>query len=155
MRCGVSAARNPIPLVTLTGRIETITGDRAKFGFADGPGHSAKFNCISDLVLTADGKTTYVLDGYNDALRQVDLATGHTQTLVVGNVFKRGSAKGNPTVADLPGPIGLVFDPTTSALETALFITCFPKTTLCRVDLSQTPGERVRRMRVTPLPFET
>jgi DNA-binding beta-propeller fold protein YncE len=62
-------------LVTdLEGRVQEVIG-RGQIGLADGPFDQAQFHQPQGLALAADGKTLYVADTENHAIRTVDLDT--------------------------------------------------------------------------------
>ncbi len=64
-----------------TGQTALIAGSGAS-GFVNGTGSSAQFNGPYTLDITSDGKTLYVADKYNHAIRKIDLATKAVTTVI-------------------------------------------------------------------------
>jgi len=70
-----------------TSRASYIAGTYDVENHNDGRGDAATFNEIIGLAVSADGKTLYVADRSNFAVRQVDLATTQVTTLVANPKF--------------------------------------------------------------------
>jgi len=66
----------------LNGKVSQVVGD-GKIGFKDGSFGSAEFHQPQGLALSEDGKTLFVADTENHALRAIDLA-GRTVTTLAG-----------------------------------------------------------------------
>ena len=71
-------------IVIATGEVSTLAGSVGNSGSDDGIGSAARFNF--PLGLTTDGTNLYVADYYNNAIRQVVIATGAVTTLASGDV---------------------------------------------------------------------
>jgi thiol-disulfide isomerase/thioredoxin len=71
---------NRILVASLDGALQRAIGD-GKEGFADGAANEAEFRQPQGLALSTDGKTLYVADTRNHAIRAVDLATFETKTI--------------------------------------------------------------------------
>ncbi len=80
------SGHNRILVANLDGRLQQAIGD-GKEGFADGTATEAEFRQPQGLGLSVDGKTLYVADTRNHAVRAVDLATGNVKT-VAGTGFQ-------------------------------------------------------------------
>lgn len=64
-----------------TGQTSLVAGDGI-ISFVDGVGSAAAFNGPYSVDITSDGKTLYVADKYNHAIRKIDLATNRVTTVV-------------------------------------------------------------------------
>lgn len=77
------ASNNRVRSVNVaTGQTSLIAGSGAA-GFTNATGSSATFNGPYSVDVTSDGKSLYVADKYNHAIRKIDLTT-HAVTTVVG-----------------------------------------------------------------------
>ncbi|MCH7483968.1 MAG: redoxin domain-containing protein [Chloroflexi bacterium] len=74
------SGNNRILVAGLDGRLDRAIGDGEQ-GLRDGFADEAQFNQPHGLELSADGRTLYVADTRNHALRAVDLASGAVTTL--------------------------------------------------------------------------
>ena len=75
-------------ITTSSGQTSTVTGN-AGTGFKDGAAATAQFGMIMAVCVSPDGKTVYVADWYNGAVRAVNL-----QTKVVSTLANFGSPSG-------------------------------------------------------------
>lgn len=64
-----------------TGETSLVAGNGIA-SFVDGVGSAATFNGPYSADITSDGKTLYVADKYNHAIRKIDLATQRVTTVV-------------------------------------------------------------------------
>ncbi len=60
---------------TKTGIMTTVAGSGER-GYKDGARAAARFNSLSSLAITPDGKSLYVADSWNDLIRKVDVVGG-------------------------------------------------------------------------------
>jgi DNA-binding beta-propeller fold protein YncE len=74
------SGHNRILVADMAGKLESAIGD-GKAGFADGGAAEAEFRQPQGLALSEDGKTLYVADTRNHAIREVDLASGVVTTI--------------------------------------------------------------------------
>lgn len=74
------SGHNRVLIADLNGRLETAIGS-GKEGFADGDATEAEFRQPQGLALSSDGKTLYVADTRNHAVRAIDLATNEVTTV--------------------------------------------------------------------------
>ncbi len=74
------AGHNRILVAGLDGRLEQAIGTGVE-GFADGDAHEATFRAPQGLALSDDGRTLYVADTRNHAVRAVELASGRVTTI--------------------------------------------------------------------------
>ena len=74
------SGHNRILIADMTGKLESAIGD-GKAGLADGAASEAEFRQPQGLALSNDGKTLYVADTWNHAIRAVDLASGQVTTI--------------------------------------------------------------------------
>jgi sugar lactone lactonase YvrE len=74
------SGHNRILVATLDGALERVIGDGTE-GFADGAAAEARFRQPQGLGLSSDGRTLFVADTRNHAVRAVDLATGDVTTI--------------------------------------------------------------------------
>lgn len=74
------SGHNRVLVSDLHGVLQQAIGD-GKEGFADGAASEAEFQQPQGLGLSADGKTLYVADTRNHAVRAVDLVSGEVTTL--------------------------------------------------------------------------
>jgi thiol-disulfide isomerase/thioredoxin len=74
------SGHNRVLVATLTGELLQAIGTGEE-GFADGGPREATFRQPQGLGLSADGRTLYVADTRNHAVRAVDLATGEVMTI--------------------------------------------------------------------------
>jgi sugar lactone lactonase YvrE len=89
-----------------TGQVTTPAGELGMTGYADGVGAGARFNTPEGLTLDGQGHLL-VSDTFNDAIREIDLATGAVTT-VAGSPGMTGYVDG--TSAQFNGPSGLLMD---------------------------------------------
>lgn len=76
------ASNNRVRAVNVaTGQTSLIAGSGSA-GFTNGTGSAATFNGPYSLDVTSDGKSLYVADKYNHAIRKIDLATKVVTTVV-------------------------------------------------------------------------
>lgn len=88
-----------------TGKTTLVAGGSS--GFVDGVGSAAKFNGPTSLLLSKDGKSLFVVDRGNHAIRQVTLATKRV-TKVVGR-GRAGYLNGDFSAAFLSYPDTLTY----------------------------------------------
>ncbi len=74
------SGHNRILISDLAGRLQTAIGSGIE-GFADGAANEATFRQPQGLALSPDGKTLYVADTRNHAVRRVDLSTNEVATI--------------------------------------------------------------------------
>jgi len=74
------SGHNRVLVAGLDGRLERAIGTGAE-GFADGAAHEAMFRQPQGLGLSEDGRTLYVADTRNHAVRAIDVATGEVRTV--------------------------------------------------------------------------
>ncbi|MEP7215910.1 MAG: hypothetical protein ABI782_06620, partial [Anaerolineaceae bacterium] len=74
------SGHNRILISDLAGRLQTSIGSGVE-GFADGAANEATFRQPQGLALSPDGKTLYVADTRNHAVRKVDLRTNEVTTI--------------------------------------------------------------------------
>ena len=115
-----------LDLSTMT--VSTIAGSNPP-GFADGVGSAAHFNHPYGMAVTSDGKTLYVADVGNNAIRTIDLAT-NTVTTIAGHNY--GYKDGVGLAAEFYDPTGLALSPD----EKALYITDFNNHLIRKLDLT-------------------
>lgn len=108
--------------------VSTIAGSTSP-GFADGVGAAAQFNHPYGMAVTKDGKTLYVADVGNNAIRAIDLAT-NTVTTIAGHNY--GYKDGIGMAAQFYDPTGLAFSPD----EKTLYITDFNNHLIRKLDLT-------------------
>jgi sugar lactone lactonase YvrE len=66
-------------IVIATGAVSTLAGSATAWGLADGTGAAATFQAPQGI--TTDGTNLYVADTYNNAIRQIVIATGTVVTM--------------------------------------------------------------------------
>lgn len=74
------SGHNRILVASLDGELQAAIGDGTP-GFADGDASEARFRDPQGLGLSADGKTLYVADTRNHAIRAINLATNEVRTI--------------------------------------------------------------------------
>ena len=74
------SGHNRVLIADLDGRLQAAIGSGLE-GFADGAANEATFRQPQGLALSPDGKTLYVADTRNHAIRGVDLATNEVTTI--------------------------------------------------------------------------
>ncbi|MCK9519831.1 MAG: redoxin domain-containing protein, partial [Dehalococcoidia bacterium] len=74
------SGHNRILVSDLEGRLERAIGTGAE-GFADGTAHEAAFRQPQGVALSPDGRTLFVADTRNHAVRAVDTETGNVRTI--------------------------------------------------------------------------
>lgn len=74
------SGNNRIVVATLSGELQKAIGTGQE-GFADGAANEAQFRQPQGLALSQDGKTLYVADTRNHAIRAVDTATFAVKTI--------------------------------------------------------------------------
>jgi len=103
------SGHNRVLVAGLDGALRQAIGS-GKEGFADGAASEAEFRQPQGLALSADGRTLYVADTRNHAVRAVDLANGEVTTIAgTGNQLQQlpgAGAQGKKT--DLASPWDLV-----------------------------------------------
>jgi hypothetical protein len=92
-----------------TGAVTLLAGTPGGGSLVDGTGPLAVFNVPTGIC--TDGQTLYVADEGNDALRQVDPATGVVTTVAGSGATKNLDGTGRQ--AELAAPAGCAFDPAT------------------------------------------
>lgn len=90
-------------------RVTHVAGPRAPYGFIDGPGRDARFARPTSVAVDADGRTAYVSDIDNHAIRVVDVVDRTVRTLV-GAPDREGDRDGALDEARLSSPTGLALD---------------------------------------------
>ncbi|MEW5849549.1 MAG: hypothetical protein AB2A00_12095 [Myxococcota bacterium] len=100
------------------GVVSTLAGNPGMRGGQDGVGEAATFNGISDLALARNGRTLYVADQFNQAIRVVDVATREVTTLA-GALGENGNADGPAAEARFNMPTGLALSPDGTRLYVA------------------------------------
>lgn len=86
-----------------------VAGPRAPLGFVDGDGVDARFVRPTCVEVDDDGRTAYVSDLENHAIRVVDLQERRVTTLV-GGPTREGDQDGALDAARLSSPAGLALD---------------------------------------------
>lgn len=112
---------------TKSGKTSLIAGSGTA-GFKDGAGGTAQFNGPYTVAISADGKTLYVADKYNSAIRKIDLASQVVTTLI--GKGKPGNVDGSFSKASLAIPEYITFS------NNALYWTEAGTNTVRRADLS-------------------
>ncbi len=74
------SGHNRILVASLDGALQAAIGD-GEAGFADGAAFEARFDAPQGLGLSEDGKTLYVADTRNHAVRAIDLETNDVTTI--------------------------------------------------------------------------
>ncbi len=99
------SGHNRVLVADLNGKLLQAIGS-GKEGFADGGASEATFRQPQGLGLSPDGRTLYVADTRNHALRAVDLATGNVTTIAgTGHQLDRlpeANAQGKATALASP-----------------------------------------------------
>ncbi|MBI1946434.1 MAG: hypothetical protein HYS27_12100 [Deltaproteobacteria bacterium] len=90
-------------------RVSYLAGPKEPLGFVDGAGAEARFVTPVSLVVDDDGRTAYLTDLANHALRVVDLQNRTVRTLV-GGPMREGDRDGALDVAEVSTPTGLALD---------------------------------------------
>ena len=105
------SGNNLIRHVDLTTReVKTIAGGGSsgtESGYADGTGTSATFHLPTNLTLV--GNLLFIVDGFNNRVRQLDLTTLMVTTFAGGEGGNARSADGNGTEARFAFPHGIAF----------------------------------------------
>lgn len=96
-------------VVIATGAVMTLAGSAGSSGFADGTGAAARFN--GPYGITTDGRNLFLVDTWNNTIRQIVITTGAVTTLS-GTVGSAGSADGIGTAASFYNPYGITSDGT-------------------------------------------
>ena len=92
------------------GQVTTVVGNGVK-GFSTGPATTAHLNSPGDLALSPDGKTLYIIDSWNHALRAVDITSSTpTLTTLAGDLNTPGYYDGTFAVARFNLPRGIEVD---------------------------------------------
>ena len=100
-------------------------------GFSDyssSAGQPARF--YRPMSVASDGTSLYVADYYNNAVRQVEIATGYVRTLAGSIAGFSGSSDGVGTAAGFNLPSGITTD------GTSLYVTDSGNFTIRKIDLS-------------------
>ncbi|MDZ7729354.1 MAG: redoxin domain-containing protein [Dehalococcoidia bacterium] len=102
------SGHNRVLVANLKGELQQAIGT-GQAGFADGGADEATFNQPHGLALSADGRTLYVADTRNHAIREVDTANGDVRTIAgTGNRAERLPRAGaDPRETALASPWGL------------------------------------------------
>lgn len=114
-------------VVIATKVITTLAGTAGTFGSTDGTGTAARFN--GPYGITTDGRNLYVIDTWNNIIRQIVIATG-TVTTFAGTAGSLGSADGIGASARFYNPYGITAD------GTNLFVTDTANQTIRQVVIS-------------------
>lgn len=87
------AGNNRIRAINTANGLTWLIAGSGATGFTNGTGAAATFNGPYTLDVTGDGKTLYVADKYNHAIRKIDLATAQVTTVIgTGNIgYRDGS----------------------------------------------------------------
>jgi len=94
--------------VVATAEVTTLAGAPFAFGSADGVGEQAQFSTPVGLVADGAG-SLFVVDGSNNTVRRIDIATAQVTTLVgTADVF--GNADGVGPAAQFLFPSDVDFD---------------------------------------------
>lgn len=75
-------SNNRIRAVDVDTRVTSLVAGSGATGFSNGVGSAASFNGPYTVDVSSDGKTLYVADKYNHAIRAITLATRNVSTLV-------------------------------------------------------------------------
>lgn len=111
--------------------VSTVAGSTAGVaGFTDDTGTNARFNGPHNLV--TDGTKLYVTENGNNAVRQIDIATGAVTTLAGSSSGTAGSADGTGTAATFNGPSGITISPDHSTL----YVTDFYNNSIRIIDIA-------------------
>ncbi len=94
-------------IVIASGAVTTLAGTAGITGAVDGNGTAASFN--HPRGITTDGTNLYVVDGSNDTIRKIVIASGAVTT-IAGSAGVPGSADGIGTVARFNFPGGIATD---------------------------------------------
>jgi sugar lactone lactonase YvrE len=102
------SGHNRVLIAGLDGAIRRVFGSGVA-GLTDGGPEEARFAEPQGMALAPDGRTLYVADRANHALREIDLAGGWVTT--VAGTGERGNARGGGPGTDtaLASPYDLVF----------------------------------------------
>lgn len=97
------AGHHRIVVTALDGRVMTAFG-AGEPGFTDGNASEARFRDPQGLELSPDGRTLWVADTRNHALRAIDLETGETTTIAGTGRRAYELPGGDPLSSDLASP---------------------------------------------------
>jgi hypothetical protein len=114
-------------IVIATGAVTTIAGTPGNTGSIDGFGAAASFNYPRGI--TTDATNLYVVDGGNNTIRKVVIATGAVSTLA-GTAGTTGSADGTGATARFNFPSGITTD------GTNLYVADFFNNTIRKIVIS-------------------
>ena len=103
----------------LGGRVEAVYGS-GREGFSDGTAVDAAFRDPQGTALSADGRSLYVADTGNHALRAVDLATGEVTTVAGTGERAWPPRVGDALTTPLASPWDLEMDPDMGLLYIAM-----------------------------------
>ncbi|MFN0146221.1 MAG: thioredoxin-like domain-containing protein [Dehalococcoidia bacterium] len=107
------SGHNRVLVASLTGELQKAIGSGVE-GFADGAASEAAFRQPQGLALSGDGRTLFVADTRNHAVRAVDLASGEVTTIAgTGKQLDRlptGQALGRETALASPWDVVNVGD---------------------------------------------
>lgn len=98
-----------------SGAVTTIAGSPGRFGQADGPGGSSRFNEPSGLAIDSEGNFLYVADSANNAIRRIDLSAGEVATFA-GRAGHLGFDDGPKERATFDHPAGITIGHAGTAL---------------------------------------
>ena len=84
-----------------SGKVRLLAGGD-KFGYADGSGANAKFECPTGVVFTENSESIIVSDKENNRLRLVNLKSGAVETIAGDGTAE--SKDGNGTAAQIKEP---------------------------------------------------
>lgn len=96
-------------IVIATGQVTTWAG-ATESGFVDGLGTAARFNMPANIAIDPQGKSLYVTDASNNAIRKIDIATAAVTT--VAGAIETGYKDSVGIYARFTTPWGIVTDGT-------------------------------------------
>jgi DNA-binding beta-propeller fold protein YncE len=104
-------------VVLSTGAVTTIAGSPASPGYTNAIGSAARFN--GPAFIATDGISLFVTDAYNNAIRQIVIATGEVTTFAGSTNGDPGFADGTGTAAAFYLPQGIAITPDGTTLYVA------------------------------------
>lgn len=104
-------------LIVATGAVDTIAGQPAMPGAADGQGQAASFNLPTGVAIDRLATVAFVADSANHTIRQIDMRSGRVTTLA-GQAGAAGSANGIAAAARFNAPQAVALICSNQALAT-------------------------------------